>query len=1169
MFRCLRWRELLAPTGEADSEVPRTEQGLSRRPRAGTLRRDSRAEPLRTQGLRWWHRTQPDRTQQPSNWRQTREDQRLLVEGVHRASSNGRNDAADAEHSSTCDDLRKPSSGEGSALKAPPRWTGLLQRASSPADAAELRSWIRDNLEAFTREWDRNEPGADKARTGWTALKQAAYFGNTLAVELLLEFGAWKELAVTTGPTDNSRRSGMIPSLVRRGDIPSTTLDESERAIPSALYLAAQNDHIATLRAMLRYRSPEQRNQSAPPPDVNCRTSIGWTPLFIAAWNGHEAVCRMLLAAGADPRARDHNDWTPLMVAVSGNQLGIVGLLLEVGKIRPQHVRARRGWTPLHIAAEQGSIEMIRLLLQHGADPSAANGEGWTPLHAAAKFGHLVALRLLVEEGKTKPSIARHDGTSVLHVAARYGHSDIVLWLVTEAGVSPFQQDCAGRTALHTAATCNRADICNLLVSLSPTKLIDQASHSGETALTIAFSAKRYDLALWLLQLGARLPQDQRRLVIGRKLMHHLATRWWESSIANNPNTNTSTNNTALVRPPGAALVEAQLRSLAVLSGVLDESPDRHFLATVVCIRRLVSLGIDVNIRRKLDGGTPLHTAAALANAEGVEAFVQAVGGGQQGALALETATIGLGTRGETPLHYACALAQQDAGAATVLALLRAGSNPWARDRRRRTPLHVAAAAGAQESVLRALVELGAPRGDLVYARDSRGATPLDIARETGQTQAHLVLTSLLGTRQARQAGCENAFPALAGEPNHRLAAAYSARMGVVDGVSAGETSKPTASASHVYKNMDATTPDTKTGNSFAYERSIHLGDRTFEGVFEANAGTSSSTQPPLLRKRTPSAARGTSSTGSSMTSLSTAPIYRDSMVEFRYNRSAESDPLVMQQQLADDAPAPPSNNSALFSQITNASTSQSGGDSMETSSHVEVTGGGVDGYGITATVLTSASTRTASAAHQHLSPSTSSSSSSICAPAAANEVSLDNQLTALSGDDGDTLLPTSLRQSGAQPSSYRRSAFLPRLLSRDWWPVRSTATASAPPLDTEGADQDEDSRLLHHSRASSSSDIYSEISAAPSAPFDSSRSAADSVLVLDESDIMRSTHSIEADNTRAHMEPECAVCADSGPCVQWTVYNCGHCTCQPCAEQLSECPMCRVTITSRIRLYL
>ena len=42
------------------------------------------------------------------------------------------------------------------------------------------------------------------------------------------------------------------------------------------------------------------------------RQDYGKTPLMIAAYNGHEAIVRLLLEAGADKEAKDHEGKTPL-----------------------------------------------------------------------------------------------------------------------------------------------------------------------------------------------------------------------------------------------------------------------------------------------------------------------------------------------------------------------------------------------------------------------------------------------------------------------------------------------------------------------------------------------------------------------------------------------------------------------------------------------------------------------------------------------------------------------------------------------------------------------------------------------------------------------------------------------------------------------------------------
>ena len=58
---------------------------------------------------------------------------------------------------------------------------------------------------------------------------------------------------------------------------------------------------------------------------------MGWTPLIVAAINGHTAIVKSLLAAGADINARDEDDWTPLMQAAHNGHVDTVKALLQAG----------------------------------------------------------------------------------------------------------------------------------------------------------------------------------------------------------------------------------------------------------------------------------------------------------------------------------------------------------------------------------------------------------------------------------------------------------------------------------------------------------------------------------------------------------------------------------------------------------------------------------------------------------------------------------------------------------------------------------------------------------------------------------------------------------------------------------------------------------------------
>ncbi|KAH8800858.1 heterokaryon incompatibility protein-domain-containing protein [Xylogone sp. PMI_703] len=98
--------------------------------------------------------------------------------------------------------------------------------------------------------------------------------------------------------------------------------------------------------------------------DVNSEDYDSQILLLWAAGNGHEAIVKLLLERGAEPKAKDEN-----------------------------------GQTSLSWAAENGHEVIVKLLLEKGAEPKAKDENGQTPLSWATRNGHEAIVKLLLEKG--------------------------------------------------------------------------------------------------------------------------------------------------------------------------------------------------------------------------------------------------------------------------------------------------------------------------------------------------------------------------------------------------------------------------------------------------------------------------------------------------------------------------------------------------------------------------------------------------------------------------------------------------------------------------------------------------------------------------------------------------------------------------------------------------
>jgi ankyrin repeat protein len=115
-----------------------------------------------------------------------------------------------------------------------------------------------------------------------------------------------------------------------------------------------------------------------------------------AAAEGHAAVVRELVHAGAVANARTDGGFTALMFAARAGDVESARELLRAGALLTD-VDARKR-NALLIAAASRHVAMVTLLLEQGADPNAADASGMTALHEAVwgNFDNVTMIQLLL-----------------------------------------------------------------------------------------------------------------------------------------------------------------------------------------------------------------------------------------------------------------------------------------------------------------------------------------------------------------------------------------------------------------------------------------------------------------------------------------------------------------------------------------------------------------------------------------------------------------------------------------------------------------------------------------------------------------------------------------------------------------------------------------------------
>lgn len=143
-------------------------------------------------------------------------------------------------------------------------------------------------------------------------------------------------------------------------------MTEAEFVARLSIHEAARTGDLHVIKLLLR--SDSKRMETV--------DERGWTPIHLAAANGHTEVVRFLAMEGADVAALDPTSYTAMHLAAMNGHNGCLEVLLKMGA-DVDNITAD-GFTPLHLAALNNYADCVRTLLSWGANLAVEDALGRT-----------------------------------------------------------------------------------------------------------------------------------------------------------------------------------------------------------------------------------------------------------------------------------------------------------------------------------------------------------------------------------------------------------------------------------------------------------------------------------------------------------------------------------------------------------------------------------------------------------------------------------------------------------------------------------------------------------------------------------------------------------------------------------------------------------------------
>jgi ankyrin repeat protein len=182
-------------------------------------------------------------------------------------------------------------------------------------------------------------------------------------------------------------------------------------------------------KAVVEHDSTALKQAIARSSDVDEEDRHGRTPLHVAAYTANHGAMRLLVDAGADPNALEHDRYDIVTIAAVADDLLTLELALELGA-SPGNTTSLYDGTALIAAAHLGHVEVVETLITAGAPLDHVNNIKWTALIESIVLGdggsrHTATLRALVMAG-ANVNLGDGYGRSPLQLAERNDYREMV-----------------------------------------------------------------------------------------------------------------------------------------------------------------------------------------------------------------------------------------------------------------------------------------------------------------------------------------------------------------------------------------------------------------------------------------------------------------------------------------------------------------------------------------------------------------------------------------------------------------------------------------------------------------------------------------------------------------------------------------------------------------------